>query len=98
MAGAETLPAMVMGLVRDEVIDMNRAFELLSTNPARLLGVSAGALSAGFEADIALVDPDAPWVVNRTKMAATSDNTPFDMQGVQGRVRALIKGGVAVSD
>ena len=98
MAGAETLLAMVMGLVRDEVIDMTRAFELLSTNPARLLGVPAGALSAGFEADIALVDPDAPWVVNRTKMAATSDNTPFDMQGVQGRVRALIKGGVAVSD
>lgn len=98
MAGAETLLAMVMGLVRDEVIDMTRAFELLSTNPAQLLGVPAGALSAGFEADIAIIDPDAPWVVNRTKMAATSDNTPFDMQGVQGRVRALIKGGVPVAD
>lgn len=98
MAGAETLLAMVMGLVRDEVIDMARAFGLLSTNPAKLLGVPAGSLKAGLEADIAVVDPDAPWVVNRTKMAATADNTPFDMQGVQGRVRALVKGGVQVTD
>ena len=98
MAGAETLLAMVMGLVRDEVIDMAHAFKLLSTNPAKLLGVPAGALEAGLEADIAVVDQDAPWVVTRAKMAATADNTPFDMQGVQGRVRALIKGGIRITE
>lgn len=98
MAGAETLLAMVMGLVRDDVIDMARAFELLSGNPAKLLGVPAGVLETGLEADIAVVDPEAPWVVNRAKMAATADNTPFDMQGVQGRVRALVKGGVPIND
>ncbi|MDJ0978920.1 MAG: dihydroorotase [Erythrobacter sp.] len=96
VAGAETLLAMTLNLVRDGVIDSARAFEHLATNPARLLGVSAGALVEGFEADIALVDPDAPWVVDRTKMAATADNTPFDGQGAQGRVRALIKGGVVI--
>ena len=69
---------------------------MLATNPANLLGVRAGALSVGFEADIAIVDPDAPWFVDRTKMEATADNTPFDRQGAQGRVRALIKGGVAI--
>lgn len=98
MAGAETLLAMVMGLVRDDVIDMARAFDLLSANPARLLGVAAGELQVGLEADIAVIDPEAPWVVNRSKMAATASNTPFDMQGVQGRVRALVKGGVQVAD
>lgn len=96
MAGAETLLAMVMGLVREKHIDMTRAFDLLSSNPAKLLGVPAGSIAVGLEADIAVVDPDAPWVVNRSKMAATADNTPFDMQGVQGRVRALVKGGVAI--
>ena len=96
MAGAETLLAMTLGLVRDEVIDMAQAFRLLATNPARLLGVEAGALQSGYEADIALVDPDAPWFDDRTKMEATADNTPFDRQGVQGRVRALYKGGVAI--
>ena len=96
MAGAETLLAMTMSLVRDGVIDMARAFDLLATRPANLLGVPAGALSAGLEGDIALIDPDAPWVVDRTKMEATADNTPFDRHGAQGRVRALIKGGVEI--
>ncbi|TRD10830.1 amidohydrolase family protein [Erythrobacter insulae] len=96
MAGAQTLLALTLGLVRDGVIDMTRAFQLLAANPADLLGVNAGAISAGREADIAVIDPDAPWFVDRTKMEATSDNTPFDRQGVQGRVKALFKGGVRI--
>ncbi|MBD2842671.1 dihydroorotase [Erythrobacter rubeus] len=96
MAGAETLLAMTLGLVRDEVIDTARAFQLLAAEPARLLGVEAGALRAGLEADIAIIDPDAPWFVDRTKMNATADNTPFDRQGTQGRVVQLIKGGVPI--
>ena len=96
MAGAETLLALVLGLVRDDVIDIPRAFDLLARAPAALLGVEAGAIAPGYEADFALVDPDAPWMVDRRKMAATADNTPFDRQGMQGRVRGLIKGGVNI--
>jgi len=96
MAGAETLLAMTLSLVRDGVIDMARAFELLAANPAKLLDVPAGMLKGGLEGDVALIDPDAPWVVDRTKMAATADNTPFDRQGTQGRVCGLIKGGVQI--
>lgn len=94
MAGAETLLAMVLGLVRDGVIDLCRAFDLTARKPARLLGVGAGALVAGLEADLALIDPDAPWIIDRRKMAATADNSPFDRQGAQGRVLGLWKGGV----
>ena len=96
MAGAETLLALTLGLVRDGVIDMRRAFDLLCTTPAQILGVDAGALVAGYEADIAVIDPDAPWFVDRRKMGARGDNTPFDMQGVQGRVKALFKGGMKI--
>ncbi len=93
MAGAETLLAMTLGLVRDGVIDLPRAFDLLARNPARLLGVDAGELRVGHQADIVLIDETAPWFVDRTKMEATADNTPFDRQGVEGRVLALFKGG-----
>jgi dihydroorotase len=96
MAGAETLLAMTLTLVRDGVIDTPRAFDLLARNPARLLGVNAGELAPGAEADIALIDPEAPWIIDRRKMEATADNTPFDRQGAQGRVMALYKGGVAI--
>ncbi len=97
MAGAETLLAMVMNLVRDEVIDISRAYDLLAAAPAQLLGVDAGVIEAGREADIAIIDPDAPWIIDRSKMEATADNTPFDRQGAQGRVKALVKGGVEIA-
>jgi dihydroorotase len=89
---------MVLTLVRDGIIGMPRAFELLATNPARLLGVDAGSLEEGQEADVILVDPEKPWVIDRRKMAATADNTPFDGQPTQGRVTALFKGGVQIGD
>ncbi|MDP5102984.1 MAG: dihydroorotase [Erythrobacter sp.] len=97
MAGAETLLAMTLTLVRDGVIDTCRAFDLLSRNPAQLLGVPAGALVAGLEADIALIDAEAPWIIDRRRMEATADNTPFDRQGAQGKVLGLWKGGVSLS-
>ncbi|BDI60338.1 dihydroorotase [Qipengyuania nanhaisediminis] len=93
MAGAQSLLAMTLALVRDGVIDTGRAFDLLAANPARLLGVEAGAIVPGHEADIALVDPEAPWMIDRARMGARGDNTPFDRFGAQGRVLKLFKGG-----
>ena len=98
MAGAETLLPMVLTLVRDGHIDMVRAFDLIAGAPARLLGVDAGCLREGAEADLALLDPEAPWVVDSREMEASAGNTPFDRQPVQGRVTALWKGGVAVGE
>lgn len=97
MAGAETLLPLTMNLVRDGVIDLACAFRLIATNPAALLGVDAGALKPGYQADLALVDAERPWIVNSDKMAAQAGNTPFDRQGVQGRVLALFKGGVQLA-
>ncbi len=97
MAGAETLLPLTLGLVRDGVIDTARAFALLAGNPAALLGVNAGVLKVGAEADIAVIAPDKPWIVDSNKMAAAAGNTPFDKQGVQGRALVLLKGGTIVS-
>ncbi|OYX63363.1 MAG: dihydroorotase [Sphingomonadales bacterium 32-64-17] len=97
MAGAETLLAMVLTLVRDGVIDMARAFDLVARNPARILGVAAGVLEQEAEADLLLVDEAKPWVVDRRKMAATAGNTPFDRQPTEGRVTRIWKGGVEVA-
>lgn len=96
MAGAETLLPLTLGLVRDGVIDTARAFALLAGNPAALLGVNAGVLAIGAEADLAVIDPDKPWIVDSDKMAAAAGNTPFDKQGVQGRALVLLKGGTVI--
>ena len=97
MAGAETLLSCTMGLVRDGVVDLARAFQLLAFNPARLLGVDCGTIEEGQQADLIFVDRDKPWVVSTEKMAASAGNTPFDGQPMQGRATCVIKGGVPIS-
>lgn len=96
MAGAETLLPLTLSLVRDGVIDVARAFALLAANPARLLGVGAGVIEAGAAADLAIVEPERPWIVDSDKMAASAGNTPFDKRPVAGRALALFKGGARV--
>ncbi len=93
MAGAETLLALSLNLVRDGHISMGRMFELLATTPGRILGVNAGEIAEGMEADLIFIDPETPWQVDSDKMAAMAGNTPFDKLPVQGRVRKMMKGG-----
>lgn len=97
MAGAETLLPLTLTLLRDGQIAWPRVSDCLAGAPARLLGVDAGVLRLGAQADIALVDPDRPWVVSSDRMAAAAGNTPFDRRPVQGRVTALYKGGMPVA-
>lgn len=96
MAGAETLLPLTLTLVRDGHINLERAFALLATNPATLLGVNAGTLMVGAEADLAVIDPVRPWIVEPDKMAASAGNTPFERRPMEGRVQALFKGGCPV--
>ncbi|QHD67968.1 amidohydrolase family protein [Sphingobium yanoikuyae] len=93
MAGAETLLALSLNLVREGHVSLNRLMTLLSANPAKILGVNAGSFAPGSAADLILVDPDAPWIVDSAKMAASAGNTPFDKVPVQGRARRIMKGG-----
>ncbi|WP_109807439.1 dihydroorotase [Sphingosinithalassobacter portus] len=96
MAGAETLLALSLGLVRDEVLTIERLFALLAANPARILGLSTGTLEVGHPADLILVNADAPWQIQADRMAAKAGNTPFDGLPVQGKTVALFKGGTEV--
>lgn len=94
MAGAETLLALSLNLVREGHVSINRLMTLLCANPARILGVDAGHFAPESAADLIFIDPDAPWIVDSARMAAAAGNTPFDRMPVQGRARRIMKGGV----
>ncbi len=94
VAGAETLLALALNLVRDGQIGITALMRMLSANPARILGVDAGSFACRSPADVIFIDPDAPWIVDSDRMAAAAGNTPFDRMPVQGRVRRLMKGGI----
>jgi dihydroorotase len=92
-AGAETLLALALGLVRDGRIDMARLFDLLAANPSRLLGLDSGQIAPGAPADLVVFDAETPWQIDAAKFVGQAGNTPFDKLPVQGRVKALLKGG-----
>jgi dihydroorotase len=92
MAGAETLLALSLGLVRDGHLSLMRLIEILSTAPARRFGIPGGSLSAGAPADIIVFDEGAPWRIAPARFAGHA-NTPFDGLPVAGEVRMTIKGG-----
>ena len=93
MSGAETLFALGMTLVHNETIALDRLFDLLARNPARILGIDAGELAPGKAADIILIDPNKSWQISGSEMLARAGNTPFEGLPVQGKVIKLWKGG-----
>ncbi len=91
--GLETLLAAALRLAHNGDVDMLTLFRALSTRPAELLGLEVGRLAPGAPADLIVVDPDAPWVVNAESLRSRSKNTPFDDARLQGRVlRTLVAG------
>jgi dihydroorotase len=92
-AGAETLLALGLGLVRDGLMSIERLFAMLATAPSALLGVPSGTIAAGAPADFVLFDAEKPWIIGADSFAGTASNTPFDHLPVQGRALMTMKGG-----
>ncbi|MCR5832010.1 MAG: dihydroorotase [Lachnospiraceae bacterium] len=78
-------------LVKRDIIDMSRLFELMSLNPARLYGLNAGTLATGAPADIVIFSPDESTVY--TSSVSRSCNTPFLGKTIEGKIRYTITNG-----
>ncbi len=94
--GLETSLGLSLVLVHQKKIKPARLVELMSTGPARILRVPGGSLEPGSAADITLIDPEAEWTVDRSKMLSKSGNTPFHGMKLRGRARAVWVDGKAV--
>jgi len=96
--GLETELGLFLDLLvhRHKTIGLPRLIEMLTVNPARLLGLEGGTLSFGTPADITLIDPDLEWTVNAETFESTSRNTPFDGWKLKGRAVRTIVGGKTV--
>lgn len=94
--GLETLLPAAMRLVHAEMMDLPTLWRALSLNPARRLGLESGRLAPGAPADLVLFDPDAPFLLDRTRLRSKSLNTPFDGMRMQGKVLATYVSGSQV--
>jgi dihydroorotase len=95
--GLETMvPLALTELVGKGRLSRLRLAELLSLNPARILGLKTkGALKKGFDADITLVDPAVIYRVPG-KFFSRSSNSPFIGRRLKGRAEACIVAGEPV--
>jgi dihydroorotase len=97
IVGLETAVSLSLDrLVHAGLIRLPRLVELLSVNPARILGVPGGSLAAGERADITVLAPDVKVKIHAAAMRSRSKNTPFDGWELRGGVAATIVGGRTV--
>ena len=97
IVGLETaIPLCFEHLVHAGVISLSRLIELMSVNPARILGVPGGSLAEGALADITILAPDLPVTISAAALRSKSKNTPFDGWKLRGGVAATIVGGRTV--
>jgi allantoinase len=77
--GSEYLLPALITEGRRRGLSMNRVAELTAWNPARRFGLRAkGDLAPGFDADIALVDPDASSTIHAADSESSQEYTPFE--------------------
>ena len=91
--GLELLLPLTLKWAQEERVPLPTALARITSEPARILGVSAGHLAAGAEADVCVFDPDAYWTVEPGSLKSQGKNTPFLGFELTGRVRYTVVGG-----
>lgn len=81
-------------LVLTEEISLMKLIELMSTNPARIYGLEGGEISEGKIADLAIIDLDSEYKIDKSK--SKSSNTPFKDKILRGEVLYTISEGELV--
>ena len=99
--GMETLlPVMLSEGHAKRGLSLGRVAELVSQNPARLMGAaSKGAIAVGRDADLAIVDLKETWVADQAKMHSNAGFSIYEGWKFTGRVvHTLVRGRAAFRD
>jgi dihydroorotase len=97
MIGLETSLALALTfLFHTGKMTLNDITALMSSNPARILGLNAGVFHEDAVADIVIYDPDEEWTVDPTLFKSKARNTPFAGMKLRGKVKYTISRGKIV--
>jgi dihydroorotase len=83
-------------LVHTGLISLPRLVELLTVNPARVVGLDRGTLQVGAVADVTVFDPERRWSYDVNQSYSRSRNTPFQGIALRGGPVATIVAGKIV--
>ena len=94
ISGLETSFALAYTyLVKSGAISLQKLSQLMTENPAKLVGIPFGSIEKGGLADIALVDLNEKYSVDPSKFFSKGKNTPFKGREVFGKVIMTMVGG-----
>ena len=94
ITGLETeLALSLMQLVHTKRISLADLIAKFTVNPARLLNLNKGTLSAGADADVTVFDSDEEWIFQAADSASKSKNSPFSGWKLKGNAVATIIAG-----
>jgi len=96
--GLETLLPVALNLHHEKRASLLHVLATLTAAPRRILGLAGGTLAKGAPADLVLIDPDEPFVVELGDLHSRARNTPFDGRRMQGRAQRTFVGGECVFD
>ena len=91
--GLETLLPLTLNLVKNKYIKIEKALELLTINPSKILNLKSGTINEKSEADISVFNLSKPWKINPESFFGKSKNSPFDGMLVEGKnVMTFVRG------
>lgn len=95
ITGLETALGLCVSILHGKhKMPLKRIIELLSTNPAQVMGLAGrGTLAVGSHADVTVFDPAKKWTYQAAQSHSKSKNSPFDGWKLQGKVLATVMGG-----
>jgi dihydroorotase len=96
IVGLETAWGLALVLAEEGVLTVEQVVSALTIQPARAFGLAKGTLAVGADADVAIVDPEAQWVVDPEQFKSKGRNTPFAGWKLKGRVVSTLVGGRVV--
>jgi dihydroorotase len=100
--GLETALALALDrLFHPGIITLPRLVELMTTNPARVIGLDRpgldrGTLKVGAAGDVTIFDPERRWTYDVNQSRSRSRNSPFDGASFRGGPVATVVGGAVV--
>lgn len=94
IVGLETSVSLVITeLLEKGVITPLKMAEIMSYNPAKVIGIDRGTLEVGKVADITIIDPHKEYIIDKNEFVSKGKNTPFDGRKVTGKVMTTIVSG-----
>lgn len=94
--GLELLLPLTLKWANEEKLPLATGLARITSDAARVMGIDAGHLSVGAEADVCIFDAQRWWKIEPASLSSQGKNTPFSGLELQGKVtHTLVSGQVA---